>query len=172
VQEGTRKGHSVYLEERVGQLLKERGLTISVAESCTGGLLASRIIDVAGASAYFLGGIVAYQNDVKVRLLAVPEQVIKEGGAISAETAAAMARGCRELFGSDIGVSITGIAGPSGGSVAKPIGTTYIAVEGPAGERCRCFRWSGNRTSNRESSVNAALELILACLDDDNPPSI
>jgi len=97
--------------------------------------------------------------------------VIKEGGAISAETAAAMARGCRELFGSDIGVSITGIAGPSGGSVAKPTGTTYIAVEGPAGERCRCFRWSGNRTSNRESSVNAALELVLACLDDDNPSS-
>ena len=160
------------LEQRVGQALKKRGLTISVAESCTGGLVASRIIDVAGASAYFIGGIVAYHNEVKARLLAVPEEVLKEVGAISGETATAMARGCRRLFGTDIGVSITGIAGPTGGSASKPVGTTYIAVESVTGGQCKCFRWSGNRASNRERSVNAALELVLAFLDDNSRPSV
>ena len=102
------------LEEQLGKRLQENGLTISVAESCTGGLLASRITDVAGASAYFLGGVIAYQNEVKKRLLAVPSEVLADTGAVSEEVALAMARGCRELFGSDIGVSITGIAGPTG----------------------------------------------------------
>jgi len=162
----------VCLEQRVGQALKKRRLTISVAESCTGGLLASRIIDAPGASAYFIGGIVAYHNEVKAKLLAVPEEALKKIGAISEETATAMARGCRRLFGTDIGVSITGIAGPTGGSAAKPVGITYIAVESVTGRRCECFRWSGNRASNRESSVNAALELVLAFLDDDSRPSV
>ena len=154
------------LEEQLGKRLREKGLTLSVAESCTGGLLASRITDVAGASAYFLGGVIAYQNAVKERLLGVPSRVFAAAGAVSEASARAMARGCRELFGSDIAASITGIAGPTGGSIAKPIGTTYIAVEGPAGEQWRCFHWSGDRTANKERSVNAALELILGLLDD------
>jgi PncC family amidohydrolase len=152
--------------------LSEDGLTISVAESCTGGLLASRITDVAGASAYFLGGVVAYQNDVKERLLAIPRQVLAKVGAVSEETAWAMARGCRELFGSDIGVSITGIAGPSGGTAEKPVGLVYIAVEGLAGRRCERFCWAGDRTSNKESSVRAALEMILSLLAEENPLSV
>ncbi len=160
------------LEEQLGKRLKENGLTISVAESCTGGLLASRITDVAGASAYFLGGVIAYQNEVKKRLLAVPSQVLAGTGAVSEETALAMACGCRELFGSDIGVSITGIAGPTGGSAEKPVGLTYIAVITPAAGRCERFHWTGNRISNKENSVRAALEVALSLVGDDDPSSV
>lgn len=159
------------LEEELGKRLKEKGLTISVAESCSGGLLASRITDVAGASAYFLGGVIAYQNEVKKRLLAVPSQVLAKSGAVSEETAWAMARGCRELFGSDIGVSITGIAGPTGGSAEKPVGLTYIAVITPAGRRCQRFHWVGDRASHKENSVRAALEMVLSLLVGGDPTS-
>ena len=160
------------LEGELGKRLKEKGLTISVAESCTGGLLASRITDVAGASAYFLGGVVVYQNDVKKRLLAVPEQVLADTGAVSEETARAMARGCRQLFGSNIGVSITGIAGPTGGSAEKPVGLTYIAVTTPAAGRCECFHWVGDRASNKEDSIRTALEMVLSLLAEDDPSSV
>ncbi len=160
------------LEEELGKRLKENGLTITVAESCTGGLLASRITDVAGASAYFLGGVIAYQNEVKKRLLAVPEQVLADTGEVSEETAWAMARGCRQLFGSDIGVSITGIAGPTGGSAEKPVGLTYIAVMTSAGGRCERYHWAGNRVSNKENSIRAALEMVLSLLVQDDPSSV
>jgi PncC family amidohydrolase len=156
----------------LGKRLQENGLTISVAESCTGGLLASRITDVAGASAYFLGGVIAYQNEVKKRLLAVPSEVLADTGAVSEEVALAMARGCRELFGSDIGVSITGIAGPTGGNVEKPVGLMYIAVITPAAGRCERYHWAGNRISNKENSVRAALEVVISLLEDDDPSSV
>lgn len=154
------------LEEKLGEGLKKTGFTISVAESCTGGLLASRITDVPGSSAYFRGGIVAYQDDVKERLLGVPAQVLAEKGAVSEETARAMAYGVRKLLQSDVGVSITGIAGPAGGSTDKPVGLAYIAVESPAGRRCKRFLWSGDRASNREDSVRAALEMALSLLEE------
>ncbi len=148
-------------EEKLGEILRTRGLTIAVAESCTGGLLGSRITDVHGASDYFRGGVIAYQNDVKKALLGVPETVLATVGAVSEETARAMAHGARVLLKSDIGVGITGIAGPGGGTPDKPVGLVYIGVEGPRGAQCRRFRWSGTRVENKASSAAAALELVL-----------
>ncbi|MCD5415917.1 CinA family protein [Candidatus Bipolaricaulota bacterium] len=148
----------------MGEALKRLGLTISVAESCTGGLLASRITDVPGSSVYFRGGIVAYQNDIKERLLSVPARVMVRHGAVSRQTAEAMARGCRDLLASDIALSITGIAGPSGGSEDKPVGLVYIAVAGVDYLDCRRFVWDGDRVANKERSVDAALDLVLSTL--------
>ena len=152
------------LEERLGDLLRQRGGTISVAESCTGGLLASRITDVPGSSAYFRGGIVAYQNDVKERLLGVSPEILKRFGAVSEESARAMAHGCRKLFSSDIAVAITGIAGPGGGSPNKPVGLVYIAVSALDKVACERFFWSGDRALNKESSVRAALNMVVRTL--------
>ena len=152
------------LEEQLGEELRKRKLTIAVAESCTGGLLGSRITDVAGSSEYFLGGAIAYQNEVKEALLHVPHDVIAACGAVSSETAEAMARGCRELFKGDIAVSITGIAGPGGGSVEKPVGLTYIGFSTARGVISRRFLWDGTRTQNKEASVRAAMEMVLAML--------
>lgn len=152
-------------EERLGRLLREATLTISVAESCTGGLLAGRITDVPGSSGYFLGGIVSYQNEIKERMLRVSRETLATHGAVSQETAEAMARGCRELFASDIAVAVTGIAGPGGGTPEKPVGLTYVAVIGPNGRGCERFLWRGDRLLNRERSVTAALEMAVALLE-------
>ena len=150
------------LEKQLGEELRDRKLTLAVAESCTGGLLGSRITDVAGSSEYFLGGVIAYQNEVKEALLHVPHRVITDHGAVSPETAEAMASGCRDLFKCDIAVSITGIAGPGGGTVEKPVGLTYIGLATSRGVISRRFRWEGSRTQNKESSVRAAMELTLS----------
>jgi len=155
------------LEEQLGEELRKRKLTIAIAESCTGGLLGSRITDVAGSSEYFLGGVIAYQNEVKEALLQVPHEVISAHGAVSPQTAEAMARGCRDLFKSDIAVSITGIAGPGGGSAEKPVGLVYIGLISSHGVISRRFQWDGSRTQNKESSVRAAIELILSSIDED-----
>ncbi len=152
--------------EELGKLLRDNGLTIAVAESCTGGLLGSMITDVPGASDYFRGGVIAYQNDVKERLLDVPTQVLATVGAVSEETARAMAHGARTLLASDIGVGVTGIAGPGGGTPDKPVGLVYIGVEGPHGALCRRFQWIGTRGENKHHSAVAALELTLALLSD------
>ena len=152
------------IEEKLRDKLRDRKLTIAVAESCTGGLLGSRITDVAGSSEYFLGGVIAYQNEVKEALLRVPHDVIEAHGAVSAQTAEAMARGCRDLFKCDIAVSITGIAGPGGGSDEKPVGLTYIGLSTARGVISRRFLWDGNRTQNKEASVRAAMEMVLSAL--------
>ena len=152
------------IEEKLRDKLRDRKLTIAVAESCTGGLLGSRITDVAGSSEYFLGGVIAYQNEVKEALLRVPHDVIEAHGAVSAQTAEAMARGCRDLFKCDIAVSITGIAGPGGGSDEKPVGLTYIGLSTARGVISRRFLWDGSRTQNKEASVRAAMEMVLAVL--------
>ena len=152
------------LEERLGEELKARGMTLAVAESCTGGLLASRITDVPGSSAYFRGGIVAYQNDVKERLLGVSPEILKRFGAVSEESARAMAHGCRKLFSSDVAVAITGIAGPGGGSPNKPVGLVYIAVSTLNQMGCERFCWPGDRVLNKESSVRAALNMVVRTL--------
>lgn len=146
-------------EEKLGRLLTAKKLTLSVAESCTGGLLASRITDVSGSSAYFLGGIVAYQNEIKQRFLNVPPGILERHGGVSEETTQAMARGCRELFRSDIAIAVTGIAGPGGGSAKKPVGLVYIALAAKSKTVCRQFLWDGDRASNKENSVRAALEM-------------
>jgi len=152
------------LEEELGEKLRNRKLTIAVAESCTGGLLGSKITDVPGSSEYFLGGVIAYQNEVKESLLHVPQQVIAAHGAVSAQTVEAMAGGCRELFECDIAISITGIAGPGGGSADKPVGLVYVGLATASGVISRRFQWDGSRTQNKESSVRAAMEMILATL--------
>ena len=152
------------LEEELGEKLRDRKLTIAVAESCTGGLLGSKITDVPGSSEYFLGGVIAYQNEVKESLLHVPQQVIAAHGAVSAQTVEAMAGGCRELFECDIAISITGIAGPGGGSADKPVGLVYVGLATASGVISRRFQWDGSRTQNKESSVRAAMEMILATL--------
>lgn len=150
------------LEQQLGEVLHEKRLTISVAESCTGGFLASCITDVSGASDYFRGGVVAYQNKFKETLLGVPAHILAERGAISRETAQAMAKGCRKLFQSDIAAAITGIAGPTGGTQSKPVGLVYIAVVSEKGSVGKRFVWSGSRMSNKEASVGAALKMILS----------
>jgi nicotinamide-nucleotide amidase len=148
------------IAELVLALCRARGLTLATAESSTGGLVAARITDVPGSSGEFLGSIVAYSNDVKVRELAVPAELIEEHGAVSAEVAEAMARGARERLGADVAVSVTGIAGPDGGSPEKPVGLVYLHAEGPEGGVGREFSFPGDRASIRARSVVGALHLV------------
>jgi len=154
------------LELEVGRRLRELGKTLAVAESCTGGLLASRITDVPGSSDYFLGGIVAYSNEVKKNLLGVPEEVLSTVGAVSKECAERMAQGARELFGADFALAITGIAGPGGGTEEKPVGLVYIALATPQGALVRRFKFEGARKANKWSAAEAALDLLFDCLSD------
>lgn len=152
------------LATAVGQLLRQRGLTLAVAESCTGGLLGHWITEVPGSSHYFTGGIIAYSNEVKHHLLGVPQDVLERHGAVSRECAQAMARGVRERLQSSLGLSITGIAGPSGGTVEKPVGLTYIHLAAPDGDWWKCHRWPGDRHQNKRASAAAALQLLYAYL--------
>lgn len=149
------------LARRVGEQLRAQQLTLAVAESCTGGALSDAITDIAGSSDYFLGGIIAYANEAKQRLLVVPAQVLQTHGAVSPQVAEAMAEGARRLLDADLAVAITGIAGPTGGTPDKPVGLVYIALAGEGGTRVECYRWSGSRRENKEASVRAALELVL-----------
>lgn len=149
------------LEEEIGQLLAELGLTLATAESCTGGLVADRITNVAGSSAYFLGGLVTYADNAKEKLLGVQHQTLVTHGAVSEATAREMARGARRRLRATIAVSITGIAGPAGGTAPKPVGLTYIALAAPDVEVCRRYRWSGSRLENKAASADAALQLVL-----------
>ena len=144
----------------VGRLLKDNDKTLAVAESCTAGQLGMEITDVPGASAYFLGGLEAYSNDVKLAQLGVPEEVLSEHGAVSEECALAMATGCRKLFKSDYALSITGIAGPDGGTDDKPVGTTYIGLTSAHAAYAKKYRFGLDRRMNRTRAVNAALEML------------
>lgn len=155
------------LEEQVGRLLTERRLTLATAESCTGGLICHRLTNVAGSSAYLMGGIVAYSNEAKLRFLNVQEQTLIAYGAVSQETALEMAVGARAVFGTDLAVSVTGIAGPSGGTPEKPVGLTYIVLATPQGAHAQRFQWSGDRIANKDASAKAAFELIIAYLSQD-----
>jgi nicotinamide-nucleotide amidase len=148
------------LEQVVGELLKFKGYTLATAESCTGGRLAGRITDVPGSSEYFLEGVVAYSNDAKVSLLGVPGKLIQEYGAVSPEVAEAMAIGIRRRAHSTVGVGITGIAGPGGGTVAKPVGLVYIGLADEVQSSSRKFIFPGDRQFIRTLAVNAALDMI------------
>jgi PncC family amidohydrolase len=151
-----------HLAERLQVICLERGLTMATAESCTGGLLADTITDIPGSSGYMLGGVVAYADRVKERQLGVAADLVATHGAVSAQVVRAMAVGVRERFEADLGVAVTGIAGPGGGTTAKPVGLTYVAVAGPAGVEVRRFVWAGDRGANKRSSVVAVLELLIA----------
>jgi nicotinamide-nucleotide amidase len=146
--------------ELVLELLRERGLTLATAESCTGGLVAGRLTDVPGASDVFAGGVVAYSNRLKVGELDVPEETLLVHGAVSAETAAAMADGARERLGVDVAVSVTGVAGPDGGTEEKPVGLVFLHASGPMGERRLRFDFPGDRATIRGRAVVAALHLV------------
>lgn len=151
----------VGLAERLQGVCLGRGLTVALAESCTGGLVADAITDVSGSSGYFAGGVVSYSNDAKERLLDVPGDVLAAHGAVSAQVAKAMATGARERFGADVAGSVTGIAGPDGGSAAKPVGLTYVAVADAEGVEVRRHAWSGDRAENKRASAEALLELLI-----------
>lgn len=142
------------------------GWTLAAAESCTGGLVTHVLTEIPGSSSYLRGGIVAYANEVKEAQLGVPAAVLDAHGAVSAQVAVAMADGVRERLGTTIGVSATGIAGPGGGSAAKPVGLTYVAVAGLGPATVRRFVWAGDRTRNKQESARAALELVLQRLHD------
>jgi PncC family amidohydrolase len=154
------------IEEKVGALLADRGLTLVTAESCTGGLLAHRITNVSGSSAYYLGGVVAYADRVKEEALGVRRETLLVHGAVSEETAREMAWGARQRIGADVAVSITGIAGPTGGTPEKPVGLVYVALSAPDLEICRRHIWQGDRLANKRQSVEAALQLLLDYLQD------
>jgi nicotinamide-nucleotide amidase len=147
------------LAEVVGDLLRERGARIAVAESCTGGLAIGRLTDVAGSSQYVVGGVVAYANDVKKEQLGIPAAVLEAHGAVSEPVASAMADGVRQELGAEVGVGITGIAGPTGGTATKPVGTVVIAVSGPAAA-VRTSHFIGDRQMVRTQAVQAALDLV------------
>jgi len=159
-------GDDASLEAVVGALLAERRATIAVAESCTGGLLAERLTRVPGSSAWFLGGAVVYSNRSKSDLLEVPAATIAHRGAVSPEVAAALAEGVRRRFGSDVGVGITGIAGPGGGTESKPVGSVEIALADAAGTRQRSWRLPGDRERVRAQAAQAALEMVRRRLRD------
>ena len=154
------------IAERVGALLADRGLTLVTAESCTGGLLAHLITNVSGSSAHYLGGVVAYADRVKEESLGVRREILWVHGAVSEETAREMASGARQRIGADVAVSITGIAGPTGGTPEKPVGLVYVALSAPDVEICRHHIWQGDRLANKRQSAEAALQLLLDYLQD------
>ncbi|MGI6495903.1 MAG: CinA family protein [Kiritimatiellia bacterium] len=142
--------------------LVSRSLTLATAESCTGGLIAARLTDIPGASAVFLGGVVAYDNRVKREMLRVPAETLAAHGAVSAETAIAMAEGVRARTGADLAVSTTGIAGPGGATPGKPVGTVHIGLSGGnAPATATCFHFAGDRPEVRRQAVDAAIALLL-----------
>ncbi len=147
------------LEEAVMLLLKERGLTLASAESCTGGLLSARMTELPGVSAVFVGGVCAYSNDVKINNLSVPEEVINQYGAVSEQVVYSMAENVRKKLGADIGISISGVAGPAA-SESKPVGTVCIGVSSHMGTEAYTFKLRGNRSRIRTASVNRALDLV------------
>src|SRR3989442_8126476 len=163
------------LATQVGERLRRQGQWLAVAESCTGGLLGAALTDVPGSSAYFLGGIICYADRVKVDLLRGPEPTLRQHGAVSEQTAAAMAEGVRQLLRADVGGSITGVAGPEA-EESKPAGLTFIGIAAPTlpsprgggklmASRTYRFQWNGDRWDNRRRSVIAALELLVRALE-------
>ena len=154
------------LEVIVGRLLVRHGLTLAVAESCTGGLIGHRITNVPGSSAYYHGSITAYSNDIKELILHVRHDTLVQHGAVSEQTAREMAQGVRCAFHADIGLSVTGVAGPGGGAPGKPVGLVYIALSASDREWVERCVWDGNRWENKECSAEAALFLLCRCLEE------
>jgi nicotinamide-nucleotide amidase len=152
--------HGETLEEVVARVLVENHATVAVAESCTGGMLAERLTNVAGSSNYFLGGVVCYSNDLKTAFVDVPAEIIESKGAVSSEVALALADGIRRRTGATIGVGITGIAGPTGGSPEKPVGLVHIAIANDSGAREHAIRFPGDRERIRLYATQSALEMV------------
>lgn len=155
------------LENQIGELLRHRNLMLAFAESCTGGLVGHRITNVPGSSNYFLGSITSYAYQVKEQILGVKAETLEKFGAVSRECVLEMARGVRTALSGGfptnrvLGMSISGIAGPGGGSVEKPVGTVWIGMSTPEGEWAWHFLWKGDRLTNKELSAQAALQLLV-----------
>jgi PncC family amidohydrolase len=156
--------HQEPLEIVAGELLRRRGLRLAVAESCTGGLIGHRLTNIPGSSDYYMGSVTAYAYEVKVRLLGVSWATLETYGAVSREVAIEMARGVRRSLEADIGLSVTGIAGPGGGTPEKPVGLTWIGFSSPDGEEARRFIWQGDRLQVKEQSAEAALGMLVEYL--------
>lgn len=153
------------LENQIGRLLRERKLKLSLAESCTGGLIGHRITEVSRSSEYFWGSIVSYAYEAKVALLGVSWETLNTRGAVSRETVLEMARGTRKALNTDIGVSVSGIAGPGGGTPEKPVGTTWIGLVAADGEWAKLNHFSGERSQIKQAAADAALQLLLDYLE-------
>jgi PncC family amidohydrolase len=154
-------GALIALAERLQGICLGRSLTVALAESCTGGLVASALTEVAGSSGYFLGGVVSYSNEAKAELLGVAQAALDAHGAVSAQVAKAMAAGAQARFGAVLAASVTGVAGPEGGSPEKPVGLTYIGLADGTAVEVRRFNFSGDRAANREAAARAALEWLI-----------
>lgn len=150
--------------ENLAPLLTARGLTLAVAESCTGGLLAAGLTAQPGSSRWFKGGVVVYANEAKIALLGIEAELLAAEGAVSGPVARRMAEQVRERLGADYGVGLTGIAGPDGGSPLKPVGLVYIGLATPLGSRVRLCRFAGDRAAVRQSACETALHVLLTAL--------
>lgn len=154
------------LEQMIGKHLLQRGWRLALGESCTAGLVGHRITQVPGSSQYFLGGVIAYSNYAKQTLLRVSPQTLSTHGAVSEQAALEMACGARRALDAEVGLSVTGIAGPDGGSQEKPVGLTWIAISTPDKDRTICNVWPGDREQNIADSADAALALLLETLQE------
>ena len=159
-----------HLAARVQAILLPAGRTVATAESCTGGLIAHALTEIAGSSGYFRGGFVTYDNDVKRDQLGVSDELLAAHGAVSAQVARAMAEGARSRLHTDLAIAVTGIAGPDGGTPEKPVGLTYIAVADPDGVDVRRYHWTSDRSGNKRESAHAALALLLERLGEPASP--
>jgi nicotinamide-nucleotide amidase len=153
------------LEQKVGELLQKHELKLSTAESCTGGLIANRLTNIPGSSVYFPGGLVAYSYEMKTLLLGVSWDALNTVGAVSEEVVIQMAQGARRMFETELAVSVSGIAGPGGGTPEKPVGATWIGLASPDGVWARHFIWDGDREQNKHSSSEAALQFVVDYLE-------
>lgn len=155
----------------VGESLRGAGQSVATAESCTGGLVGNLLTDVAGSSDYVLGGVISYSNEAKRDLLGVPDALLQRFGAVSEPVALAMAEGARRRFGADYGISITGIAGPGGGSPEKPVGLVYLGVATARATRGERYLWQGDRIENKAESALAALRLLQRAVAAETSPA-
>jgi PncC family amidohydrolase len=159
------------LEIVIGQLLKQRGLTLAVAESCTGGLVSHRITDVPGSSVYYQGSVTSYSNEAKEHVLHVKHDTLERYGAVSEQAAREMARGARDVFHADVGLAVTGLAGPDGGTLEKPVGLVYVALAAPDGVWAERYVWKNDcgdpldRWENKALSAEAVLSLLYRYLE-------
>jgi len=156
----------ISLEIIVGDVLRQHAFRLAVAESCTGGLIAHRITNVPGSSLYFVGGMVTYGNEAKEKILGVKAETIAAFGAVSEQVAQEMARGVRLAMDADVGLAVTGIAGPGGGTPEKPVGLTWIGLSMPQGEEAWRFVWQGSRVENKEASAEKALQILVKVLSE------
>ncbi len=154
-------GALIALAERLQGICLGRSMTVALAESCTGGLIAATLTSVPGSSGYFLGGIVSYSNGAKVSLLDVPEPTLEAHGAVSAQVAKAMAQGARARFEATLAASVTGVAGPDGGSEEKPVGLTYVGIADTEGADVRRLQLAGDRDAIRDAAAHAVLEWLI-----------